>query len=291
MDELLQVTVNGIVLGSLLAIAAVGLTLVYGILRIVNFAHGDYLTFGGYMAFVANVTWGVHPVMAAAFAMVMTITLSVSLEFGLWRPLRQRGAGVTSLLLTSIGLALVLRHAIQWGFGSNVLRYRIDVFQSYAFGPIRMSLNSIVVIIVSTVLIIALGLFLSRSRRGKAMRAIADNPQLAAASGVNTDEMIVTTWVLAGGLAGLSGMLLAVLTSSLEINTGFVFLLPIFAAVILGGVGSPFGALAGGLAIGLITEVSTLAVPFQYKEAIAFTVMIAALLIRPQGLLGKARIL
>ena len=290
MNQFVQLTVNGFVAGSIIAVGAVGLTLVYGILRIVNFAHGDYLTFGAYMAFVANVTWGLHPAFAAANAVVLTAALAVGLEFILWRPMRRRGAGVTSLFLTSIGLALVLRNAIQFVWGTTPFRYRINVFQSYDLGLFRISQNQITVLASAVVLIAGVGVFLSRTRTGKAMRALADSVDLAAVSGIDTNRIVTWTWVLAGSLAGLAGMLLAILQASLNPNSGFNALLPMFAAVILGGVGSAYGALAGGIVIGLATELSTIAVPFQYKEAIAFGVMILALLFRPQGLFGRARV-
>jgi neutral amino acid transport system permease protein len=290
MNEIVQLTVNGLVAGSIIAIGAVGLTLVYGILKVVNFAHGDYLTFGAYMAFVANVTWGLHPLLAGVNAVVLTAALAVGLEFLLWRPMRHRGAGLTSLFLTSIGLALVLRNAVQFVWGTTPFRYRIDVFSSYDLGLFRIDRNRIVVVASAIVIIAALGLFLARSRSGKAMRAMADNVDLASVSGIDTNRIVTFTWVLAGALAGLAGMLLAILQSSLNPNSGFNALLPMFAAVVLGGVGNAYGALAGGIVIGLATELSTTAVPFQYKEAIAFGVMILALLFRPQGLFGRARV-
>jgi branched-subunit amino acid ABC-type transport system permease component len=291
MNEVVQLTVNGLVVGSLIAISAVGLTLVYGILKIVNFAHGDYLTFGAYMALVANVTWSLSPILSAAFAVLATLAFSVAMEFALWRPMRGRGAGTTSLFLTSIGVALVLRHAIQWAWGPESVRYRIDVFQSYDLGLFRVSLNQVTVVGASALLIVATGLFLSRSRIGTAMRAMADDPELAGASGIDRDRIVVYTWIVAGALAGIAGMLLGVLRASITPNLGWFFLLPAFAAVTLGGVGNPYGALAGGLTIGLVMELSSLVVPFVYKEAIAFGVMILVLLLRPQGLLGKARVL
>ena len=290
MNELVQLTVNGLVAGSIIAIGAVGLTLVYGILKIVNFAHGDYLTFGAYMAFLANVTWGLHPLVAGANAVVVTAVLAVGLEFALWRPMRGRGAGVTSLFLTSIGLALVLRNVVQFVWGTTPYRYRIDVFGSYDLGLFRISQNQITVVASAVVLIAGVGIFLARHRNGKAMRALADNVDLAAVSGIDTNRIVTLTWILAGCLAGLAGMLLAILQASLNPNSGFNALLPMFAAVVLGGVGNAYGALAGGIVIGLATELSTTAVPFQYKEAVAFGVMILALLFRPQGLFGRARV-
>lgn len=290
MSEFVQLTVNGLVAGSIIAIGAVGLTLVYGLMRIVNFAHGDYMTFGAYVAFAANVTWGLHAVAAAFIAVLVTTALSVGLEHALWRPMRRRGAGLTGLFLTSIGLALVLRHGIQWYWGTTPFRYRIDVFQSYDLGLFRISLNQITVMLAAFALIAAVGAFLARTRTGKAMRALADNVDLASVSGIDIERIRTYTWVVAGGLAGLAGMLLAVLQASLNPNSGWFLLLPMFAAVILGGVGSAYGALAGGIAIGLVMEWSSLVVPFTYKTAVAFAVMILALFIRPQGLLGKARV-
>jgi len=290
MGEIVQLTVNGLVLGSVIAVGAVGLTLTYGIVRLVNFAHGDYLTFGAYTAFSANVTWGAHPVLAASFAVVATAALAVGLERALWRPIRGRGAGVIGLFITSIGLALVLRHSIQWYWGPQPRRYRIDVFQAYDLGLFRVSLNQIITAVVAFTLIAAVATYLTRSRQGKAMRAVADNIDLAAVSGIDVDRVRTHTWIVAGGLAGLAGFLLAILQSSFTPNSGWFFLLSMFAAVILGGVGNPYGALAGGVAIGLVMELSSLVLPFQYKTAVAFGVMIVALLARPQGLLGKARI-
>lgn len=291
MNEFVQFTVNGLVVGSIISLGAVGLTLVYGILKIVNFAHGDYLTFGVYMAFVVNITWSLPIAAAAAFAVVCTMALAVGLEYILWRPMRARGAGVTSLFLTSIGLALVLRNSIQWYFGTTPFRYRgVDVFSSYDLGLFRITQNQITVIAAAVCLITAVALFLARTRVGKAMRALSDNRNLAAVSGVDVDRIVTYTWLLSGGMAGLSGVLLAILQASASPNSGAFILLPIFAAVILGGVGSAYGALAGGLLIGLVMEVSTLVVPFQYKTAVAFGAMILALLVRPQGLLGRARV-
>ena len=289
--DFLQLTVNGFAVGSIIAISAVGLTLVYGILKIVNFAHGDYLTFGAYMALIANTVWDLPLVIAAVFGLLATATLAIVLEFGMWRPMRARHAGVTSLFLTSIGLALVLRHVILMIWGGRGQEYRESFNTSYDLGLVRISLDRIVVISVAFTLIIFVGLFLSRTLIGTAMRALSDNRDLASVSGIDPDRIIAYTWILAGSLAGLSGMLLAVFQSSMTPSSGWFLLLPIFAAVTLGGVGSAYGALAAGLMLGLVMEYSTTIVPATYKDTIAFGVMILALLIRPQGLFGKARTL
>lgn len=295
MNELLQLMANGLVTGSIIAIAAIGLSLVYGILKIVNFAHGEYLVFGAYMALVVNVTWGGHMILAAVFAMVMTALLGIVLEFGLWRPIRRKGAGIVSLFIVSIGLALVLRNSILLWQGGAPRRYDVDVFQVYELGPIRLSLSQIVVIIVASIAIVAVGLLLARTTLGKAMRALSDSRDLAAVSGIDTDRITVHTWILGSALAGLGGVLQGLVQNAFEPNMGFRLLLLIFAAVILGGVGSAYGALVGGLALGLMMEVSTWSslpaggVDSVYKPVVAFVVLILVLIFRPQGIFGRAR--
>lgn len=291
MEKLLQLTVNGLAAGSIFAISAAGLTLVYGILKIVNFAHGDYLTFGAYMAFVANVFWGMPALVAVLFGVLVTTAMAVALEYGLWRPMRGRGAGLTSLFLTSIGLALVMRNAILLFASGSPRSLGFELNRTFVVGGVRISSASAAVILSAVVIIAAVGLFLARTRTGKSMRAIADNIDLASVSGIDPNRVVTQTWLLAGGLAGLAGILLAIFQSQMTPSSGWFILLPIFAAVVLGGVGSAYGALTAGLVLGLVMELSTYVVPFTYKNAVAFGVMILALLIRPQGLFGKARVL
>jgi neutral amino acid transport system permease protein len=295
MNELLQLTANGLVTGSIIALAAIGLSLVYGILKIVNFAHGDYLTFGAFMAFVVNVTWGGSMVFAVLFAMAATAFLGIALELTLWRPIRRKGAGLVSLFIVSIGLALVLRNSLLLNWGGGPRRYDVDVFQVYELGPIRLSLSQILVIAVAFTAIVLVGLALARTRLGKAMRALSDNRDLASVSGIDTDRITAYTWVLGAGLAGLGGVLQGLVQNAFTPNMGFQLLLPIFAAVILGGVGSAYGALAGGVALGLMMELSTWSllpadgVDPVYKPVVAFGALIAVLIFRPQGVFGKAR--
>jgi branched-chain amino acid transport system permease protein len=294
--EFLQLLVNGLVTGSIIAISAVGLTLVYGTLGIVNFAHGDYITFGAYMAFVANVTWGLGIVPAAAVAMIATAGLGVALEFSLWRPMRRRRATTVSLFITSIGLALVLRDVILLIWGAEGRRYRVDVFRVYDVGPLRLSASQLATIAIATPAIVLVGLMLSRTRTGKAMRALSDDRSLAAVSGVDVDRITTVTWAVGSALAGLGGLLIGLVQSSFNPNTGASILLPIFAAVVLGGVGNAFGALAGGLVLGVAMEVSTWdtllgGLDPVYKPVVAFLTLIVVLLFRPQGVFGKARLL
>jgi neutral amino acid transport system permease protein len=293
--EFLQLLVNGLVAGSIISISAVGLTLVYGILGIVNFAHGDYLAFGGYMAFFANVTLGLGIAPSALLAMAATAGLGVALEFGLWRPMRRRRAGTISLFITSIGLALVLRDAILLVWGPQGRRYDVDVFKVYEVGSLHVSASQLATIGIVTPAIVVVGLMLSRSYVGKAMRALSDDRGLAAVAGVDVDRVTVVTWAVGSALAGLAGMLEGLVQSSFDPNTGASILLPIFAAVVLGGVGSAYGALLGGLALGVAMELSTWSalhggINPVYKPVVAFVTLIVVLLIRPQGLFGKARL-
>lgn len=294
MGELIQLFVNGLVAGSIIALGAVGLTLVYGILRIVNFAHGDYLTFGAYLALFATTAFGVGMVLGTAFAILATAALAVALEFVLWRPMRAKRAGVISLFITSIGLALALRHALFLQFGAATSRFPVDVFQVYDLGLFRLSLSQIVAIGLGSVGIVLVGLLLARTRIGKAMRALSDDRSLASVAGIDVDRVTTYTWLLGGGLAGLAGVLQGLVQNAFEPNMGFTLLLPIFAAVVLGGVGSAYGALAGGLTIGLAMELSTWSllaggVSHVYKLVVAFLVLILVLLLRPQGVFGRAR--
>ena len=296
MTELLQLMVNGLVEGSVYALGAAGISLVFGPLRIVNFAQGDYLTFGAFAAVLANVGWGLDIASSTLFALVATAALAVALDFSLWRPMRKRGAKTMSLFITSIGLAFILRASILFAAGSGQRQFRVDVFQSYAIGGVRVSEPQLISIAVALSAIVATALLLARTSFGRAIRAIADNVELASVAGVDVDRMVIFIWILVGILAGLCGVLGALIQSSFDANLGFNLLLPLFAAVIVGGVGSPYGALLGGLALGQVEEVSTWSGFFGgvnpiWKPAIAFMVLIVVLLWRPQGLLGRARTL
>jgi branched-subunit amino acid ABC-type transport system permease component len=291
-DELLQLLVDGLVTGAILAIAAVGVSLVYGILRLVNFAHGDYLTFGAYAALLADVTLHLGMIVATLFAMVATAVLAVVLELVLWRPMRRRRAGLLTMFITAIGLALILRDSILLGAGAASQSYLVDQFSVYKIGPIRISGSQLIAIAIAVVAIVLVGLVLARTDVGRQMRAYSDNPQLAAVAGVNSERVVLYTWILGGALAGLAGELQGLVQASFDPNMGWSLLLPIFAAVVLGTIGSAYGALLGGFILGIAMEVSTWSslgggLPPSYREVVAFVVLILVLLGRPQGLLGR----
>ena len=289
-----QLLANGLVTGSVYAIAAVGVSLVYGILRLVNFAYGDMMAFGAFIAYFANTTLDLPMVAAAVVAMIGTAVLSVALDVVLWRPLRLRRAGFMGLFLASIGVALVLRQTILLIWGPQPRAYDVDPFKVYVIGDVRLSLAQAATIVAASVAIVAIGLFLARSPTGRVMRAMADDRALAQLSGIDVNRVIVVTWVISGVTAGLAGVLAGLVQSTFDPNFGFQLLLPIFAAVVLGGIGSAYGALAGGLVLGIATELSTWegfagGVDPVYKPVVAFVVLIVALMLRPQGLFGRAR--
>src|SRR5215203_7274571 len=236
----LQLVANGLVTGAVLAIAAVGVSLIYGILGLVNFAYGDVMTFGAFVAVLCNGRLGTGMVVAAVLAMVSTAILSVSLEGVLWRPLRRRRAGFMSLFLASIGLALVLRQALLLAYGPQPRTYTVDPYKVYVVGSVRLSEAQFVTIVVAAVAIVFVGVLLSRSTVGRTMRALADDGALAGIAGVNVGRVIAYTWIVSGLLAGLAGVLAALIQTSFNPNFGFQLLLPVFAGVVLGGVGSAY---------------------------------------------------
>jgi neutral amino acid transport system permease protein len=288
LHKVAQTGLNGLSLGSVYALGAVGLTLVYGILKLVNFAHGDFLTFGAYMAYIVNVTWGVPLVWGIFFAIALTAVLGVLFERVMWGPMRTRRAGLLQLLLMSIGLAFVIRYVIQYAWGPQVRTLDVNSFATVEFLGLRIGRTELTVIVIGFAVLLAVGLILKYSLLGKRMRALAVNLDLAETAGIDTSRVILYTWIFAGGLAGLAGVLAGAVTD-VRPELGFGLLLPIFAAVILGGIGDAFGALAGGIVLGLVIEWSTLYIDFRWKTAIGFAVLIVVLIVRPQGIFGRAK--
>ena len=288
LHDVAQTGINGLSLGAIYALGAVGLTLVYGILKLTNFAHGDFLTFGAYMAYLVNVTWGAPLIVAIFWAMAMTAVLGIVLEKVMWAPMRARGAGMLQFLLMTIGLALVIRYGIQFVWSTEIRALDVNNTATVEFLGLRLGRTALIVIISGFAVLIATGLMLRYTLLGKRMRALSDDLDLAETSGINTSRVILWTWVFAGAFAGLAGVYAAALTS-IDPELGFELLLPIFAAVVLGGIGDAFGALAAGIVLGLVIEWSTLFIEARWKIAIGFVVLLIVLIIRPQGIFGKAK--
>jgi neutral amino acid transport system permease protein len=294
-DVFLQLLANGLVTGSVYAIAAVGVSLVYGILRLVNFAYGDLMAFGALIAFGVNGPLHQSMIVAALAGMAATAALALLLDFVLWKPLRVRRAGFMSLFLASIGLALVLRQALLLAAGPQPRSYRVDPYRVFVLGSVRLSEAQVIAIATAATTIVAVGLLLALTTMGRVMRAMADDRALAAVAGIDVGRATRAVWVLSGLLAGLAGVLAALVEYSFDPNFGFQLLLPVFAAVVLGGIGSAYGALAGGLVLGVAQEISTWSgfaggVNPVYKPVVAFAVLAIVLMLRPQGFFGQARV-
>jgi neutral amino acid transport system permease protein len=290
-----QLVVNGLVTGSVYAIAAVGVSLVYGLLRLVNFAYGDMMAFGALIAFGVNGPLHQSMLVAALAGMAATAVLALTLDVVLWKPLRARRAGFMSLFLASIGLALVLRQLLLLVAGSQPRSYDVNPYRVFVIGGVRLSEAQVITIATAAATILLVALFLALTTWGRVLRAMADDRALAAVAGIDVGGAIRLAWLISGLLSGLAGVLAALVEYSFDPNFGFALLLPVFAAVVLGGIGSAFGALAGGIVLGVAEEVSTWSgfaggVNPVYKPVVAFAVLAVALMIRPQGLFGRARI-
>jgi neutral amino acid transport system permease protein len=288
--ELAQLFVNGIAVGSIIALAAVGLTLTNGILRLPNFAHGDFMTLGAYLALLfdtqlLNFITVPEQKIGAAIALGSTITIAFFLlsEYLIWKPMRNRRANSTTLIIISIGLALFLRNGIIFIWGGGNQSYDLPVQTALDIMGLKIRYNLIVVIGLAFLSVLVLHLLLKYAKIGKAMRAVADDLDLASVSGIDVQRVVLWTWIIAGGLTALSGGLYA-LVQSPRPNMGWFLILPMFASIILGGIGNPYGAILGALIIGIAQEVSTYWLPTEYKLAVALVAMVLVLLIKPQGL-------
>jgi neutral amino acid transport system permease protein len=280
--QLIQLIVNGIAVGSIIALAAVGLTLTYGILRLSNFAHGDFLTLGAYLTLLIN-AGGVNIWLSMILAAVGTVLAMLLSEKLLWSRMRLIRATSTTLIIISIGLALFLRNGIILIWGGKNQNYNVPVTAAWEFFGVRIPQNQLLVLGLAVLAIVGLHYLLQNTKIGKAMRAVADDLDLARVSGINVEQVILWTWIIAGTLTSLGGSMYGLITA-VRPNMGWFLILPLFASVILGGIGNPYGAIAAAFIIGIVQEVSTIWLGSQYKQGIALLIMILVLLIRPKGL-------
>ena len=277
-----QLLFNGLAIGSILALAAIGLTLTYGILRLSNFAHGDFMTLGAYFTWLANIN-GINIWLAMILGAVGTIVMMLIAEFLLWKPMRDRRASDTTLIIISIGLALFLRSGILLIWGSSNQSYDLPVVPALEFGDLRIAYYRVIVMALAIAAILALHFLLQNSKVGKAMRAVADNIDLARVSGINVERVVLWTWIITGVLTAVAGGMYGLITT-VRPNMGWFLILPMFASVILGGIGNPYGAIAGAFIIGIAQELSVPFLGSQYKLGVALFIMVVILLLRPQGL-------
>ena len=287
-DQVVARIIYGINFGLMLGLAAVGLSLVFGTTGLSNFAHAEMVTFGAIAAFFLGGVLGLPIWIAIPAAVLVSSLMGWGLDSGLWRPLRRRGLGLVQLMIVSIGLSLAVRYIFQFLVGGGTTQLPgFDSPKIKLFGATSLSIIDMASMVLSLVVIIGFAWWLMNTQTGKATRAISDNPDLAAASGIDVDGVIRTVWIVAAGLAGLAGVLWAYFRPGIKWDMGAQILLLIFAAVTLGGLGTAFGALLGSLVVGLLVEVSSLVIPADLKYVGALVVLIVILLVRPQGILGR----
>jgi neutral amino acid transport system permease protein len=290
----LRVLVDGIRFGLVIGITGVGLSLIFGTTGLTNFAHGELVTIGAVLAWTLNVTFGLQLIWATLLAIVAGAALGAATDLAIWRPMRRRRSGLVAQLVISIGLALALRYVVLIYFGGrseSFADYTNQVERNYGF--LSITDKDLATIVISLAVLVGVALLLQRTRIGKAMRAVADNRDLAASSGINVERVVLFVWILAGALAALGGVLfgLSELGATVQYEMGFNLLLLMFAGVILGGLGTAYGALVGCLIVGVLVEVSAQIIPVDLKYLGGLAVLIVILVIRPQGLLGsRARI-
>ncbi len=302
---MIQVFADGLIVGSVIALGAIGVTLTFSILRFANFGHGELLAWGAYIALSAvgwftavaggTQAWAPFsfgwPLMAALLvAMAGTALLALAIDWLLFKRLRAQGA--ITLVIASFGAALALRNLLFYFYGgvpqyySTELQIAIPLIPRNVAGGLRVTPDQLLVLGLTAVAVVALHLFLARSTMGRAMRAASLNPQLARVAGIDPEHVMRATWVLGAALAALAGVFVG-LTVQLRPAMGQELLLPLFAAAILGGIGSVWGAVLGGLIIGLAESFAVMLVGAEYRAAAAFVVLIAILWLRPTGLFAE----
>jgi branched-subunit amino acid ABC-type transport system permease component len=281
-----QALLNGVVSGLLIALPAIALSLTYGVLNFPNFAIGAMITAGAYLAYFLNAQLGLPLAAAAVFAAAGLALTAVIVAHIVYRPLRTDDP--ITLLIASAGVAFVLENAVRFIYGAEVRSFDQPVERPVLWNGLRLNHEQLVVAVVAVAAMIATAVIVKRTRLGRAMRAIADNPALAEVRGIVRARTLDWTWALAGALTAVGGVLIGI-DGTVEPLIGSNYLITVFAAAIVGGIGNPLGAMAGSLVIGVVEEVSTMAVPTTYRQGASFLVLVLVLFLRPQGLAGVAR--
>ena len=287
-DRAMQLLVDGLIFGLTIALAAVGLSLIFGTTGLTNFSHGELVTFGALIAYFFNNLLGLPFIVAAAGAVLAGAAFGYLQDRFFWRWLRKRGTGLIAMLVVSIGLGILLRYIYLFFFGGTTQQFAYGNGQAgLAIGPVDVTPKALMGAAVAIVVLVATVLWLRLTRMGKASRAIADNTALAAASGIDVNRVISIIWAAGAGLAALAGVIYS-LSNGINWQEGFQLLLLIFAGVILGGLGTAVGAIVGSIIVGTMIQVSTLFIPSELKNVGALAVLIVILMIRPQGIMGRS---
>lgn len=288
-DQAAQLSFEGLRFGLIIALAAVGLSLIYGTTGLTNFAHGEIITFGAIITWWLNVTLGIPFILAAILGVVMSGGFGFVNDQALWKPLRKRETGLIAMMIVSIGLALALQNIYLIFFGGASRPFgSFETQAGLEFGPVSLTPKDLASMVIAAIVLTLAGLALLKTRFGKATRAVSDNPALAASSGIDVERVILVVWIVGAGLAGLGGILQG-LTQQVFPLLGAQSLLLIFAAVTLGGLGTAFGALIGSILVGLFINLSTLipGMTPELKNVGALLLLIVVLMVRPQGILGR----
>jgi len=287
LNRMIQRGADGLRLGLVIAMCAVGLSLIFGTTGLTNFAHGEMVTFGGLMAFLLNVTMGIPLLISAPVVVALGGLFGLALNVFIFGKLRRRGVGLISQLVVSVGLSIVLRNMYLYQFGGRTKPLNDYSAQTVMrLGPTSITPRDLTTAILSLLVLVAVALFIQKSRTGKAIRAVSDNPTLASSTGIDTQRIIRIVWFAGGALAALGGIFRGLDEQvGFEMGSRLVFLM--FAAITLGGLGSAFGALVGGVLVGIFVEMASLVVPAELKNAPALLILIIVLVVRPQGILGR----
>ncbi len=278
-----QLVLNGLMSGAILTAPAIGLTAIYAVLRFPNFAVASHATIGAFAGYLANVSLGWSLVPSAMVAFLVGGAVGVVSDWVVLRPLRP--AGLITATIASVALTIALENLVRLGFGNQLRDYDLPLLRDWRFGGVRVGPQQLEDLAIAAGAVAALFAFLRFTRIGKAMRAVADNPMLAAIKGIDADLVAMLVNFVAMGLAGLGGMLIG-LDTSIDPLTGFRALLAVFAAAVVGGLGSIPGAVVGALAVGVAEELSLLVLPPDYRTVVGFIVILLVLTLRPRGILG-----
>jgi branched-subunit amino acid ABC-type transport system permease component len=282
-----QFVLNGFVTGMLVALPAVALTLTYDILKFPNFAIGAMLTVGAYMAFALNAWLSLPLLWSAVLGAIAFAAVAVAIDQALFRPLRERSA--ITLLVASMGVSFVLENIVRFIFGNQARSYEIPLARPHEVLGLQVNAEQIITAATALSAMITVYVILRYTWLGRAMRAVSDNAALAAVRGINPGRIVRYTWAFTGLLVGIAGVL-AGMDRAIDPLLGWNYVVTVFAAAILGGLGNPIGAVVGALMMGVVEETSTLVIPPNYRQVVSFTVIALLLLGRPQGLLGMQRL-
>lgn len=273
----------GLVTAAILAISTVALSLQYAVTNVPNFAHGEIMTLGAFVGY-STLQWTHNVPLAVVLAMASGSVLGVAINKFVLSSFRKRNTALLTQFVLTIAISLIVQNALLWIYGGNTLPFSVSGGLPAHIGPFLLTPQEDIIIVSAVVIMIGVHVLLKYTMFGKSQRAVAESPSLAQASGISAAKVINRTWILTGALAGLAGLVLGITSGGVFPTIGFGFLLVVFAAAILGGIGQPYGAMAGALVVGVAMEVSALYISSDYKTSVAFAILILALLFRPQGL-------